>query len=266
MRALLRAGTVMLVCAPAVAALAAEPDSSQTKPAETKAAAPEIDPKAQQVLQRMSSYMAGLKNFQVVSESVDEEVLTTGPKLQTLMTSRISVHRPNEIRSEQIGPVANLAAWYDGKSLTLYCKTTNAYGTVPAPPTLDAALDMARKKYGVEAPGADLVYSNAYEGLIDGVKSGQYVGIESIDGAPVHHLAFQEDEVDWQLWVADGPNPLPVRYVITTKTVQGQPQFTARLQNWNTQAVLAPGTFTFHPPPGAKRVDALPTSCPAAKK
>jgi hypothetical protein len=84
-----------------------------------------------------------------------------------------------------------MTAWYDGKSLSLYCKTANTYGTAPAPPTIDLMLDLARNKYGIEAPGADLVYQDAYAVLTEDAKVGEYIGVEDVDGIPTHHLAFQ---------------------------------------------------------------------------
>jgi hypothetical protein len=124
---------------------------------------------------------------------------------------------------------------------------------------------MVRKKYELDAPAADLFYGRPYEGLMEGVKSGQYIGLENIDGVPCHHLAFQKSEVDWQIWVEDGPKPLPRRYVITTKTMQSQPQYTVRLAMWEPEANPPAATFAFQPPPGAKRVESLPVECPAAR-
>jgi hypothetical protein len=159
-----------------------------------------------------------------------------------------------------------MTGWYDGKALTVYCKTNNTYGTVPAPPTLGAALDMARNKYGVEAPASDLVYEDPYAVLTENAKTGKYLGVEDVGGIPAHHLAFQQDDVDWQLWVQDGPKPLPVRYVITTKTMPTQPEFTANLTAWDTQATPAADAFDAKPPAGAKRVEGLSVSCPAVKR
>jgi hypothetical protein len=223
-----------------------------------------LDPRADQALRGMSSYMSKLKSFRVDSQATDEVVLKNGEKVQSVTDSLVSVSRPNELSSIQEGPGGNLGFWYDGKKMTLYCKTNGTYATVDAPPTIDQTIDLGRAKYGLEAPGADLIYSKPYEALVENVTSSQYLGVENIDGVACDHLAFQQSDVDWQIWIQRGNQPLPRRYVITTKNVKNEPEFSAHLSNWQTQASLPAGAFAFAPPAGAKRVDQLPTSCPAA--
>jgi hypothetical protein len=218
---------------------------------------PAIDPRADQELRRMSSYLAGLDRFRVTSTAVDEVVTTSGQKLQQVSTSQVSLKRPNRLRSDRVGPFADMTFRYDGRSFSLYGKRTGMYALAPAPATLDGAIDVARDQYGLDAPGADLLLSRPYDVLMDGVTDGTYVGLEPIDGVPCHHLAFRGQDVDWQIWIQDGPEPLPRRYVITSKTVPGSPEFTVRLANWEPHAPLADQLFEFTPPPGATRIQFL---------
>lgn len=243
-----------------VAALVAGPAQGAVP---QKGPAKNIEPRAEQVLRGMSNYLAGLRTFRVESSAVDEVVLKSGQKIQQVTDSQVSVLRPNHLHSQRLGPGPNLAFWYDGKALTTYCNSDNTYSTVPAPPSLDAMIDMARAKYGIEAPGADLIFSRPYEVLTEDATSGQYIGKEIIDGVATHHLAFRAKDVDWQIWVQDGAQPLPRRYVITTKTVQGQPQFTVSLSRWEVDVGLPAAALDFQPPPGATRSDKFPVSCGA---
>ena len=96
-----------------------------------------------------------------------------------------------------------------------------------------------RKHFKVDAPGADLLYSKPYNILMEQVVSGRVIGRETIQGVPANHLAFQGEEVDFQLWIQEGNQPLPLRFVITTKNVKANPQFTVQLSNWNTQPKLS---------------------------
>ncbi len=172
------------------------------------AAAPQarkaIDPKAEQTLRQMADYMAGLKSFRVQSSAIDEVVLTSGQKLQLASESRVSVERPNRLLSEQLGSASGLAFYYDGKTMTLACKANNSYTTAPAPTTIDATIDKARKQFQIEAPGADLLYSRPYEILTEQVTGGKFIGREIIDGVATNHLAFEGEEVDWQIWIQEG--------------------------------------------------------------
>jgi hypothetical protein len=68
------------------------------------------------------------------------------------------------------------------------------------------------------------------------------------------HLAFRNDETDWQLWVRQGPEAIPCKLVITSKAVTGAPQYTLTVKEWKTDAVPADTTFSFAAPAGAQSV------------
>ncbi len=244
---------VVLLAVPAAAQGAEQPSQGVAHPA--------VEPDADRALRQMTDHLAGLQTFTVQSFSVDEVVLGNGQKIQVTNDSKVSVQRPNKLRSEQLGSGSSLRFWYDGTTMTLACGASNTYGTAPAPGTLDATIDAARKQYGIEAPGANLLYSHPYDILMEQVRSGRVIGVETVDGVAATHLAFEGDEVDWQVWIQRDSQPLPLRFVITTKTMKEQPQFTVQLSHWEPQAQLPESTFEFQPPSGATRVDSLPTSC-----
>src|SRR5262249_9273681 len=187
----------------------------------------------------------------------------TGRKIQVAAESVVYVIRPNKLRSDRIGAENGLEYFYDGKTMSLYCKDNNTYSTVPAPPTIDKAIDATRKQYKIEAPAADLLFSHPYDILTEQVKSGLFIGRETVGGVPVNHLAFEGEEVDWQIWIKEGAEPLPMRFVITTKTMKEQPQFTAQFSQWEPNAKIDDATFQFKPPPGPKAVASFPTECRA---
>ena len=70
-----------------------------------------------------------------------------------------------------------------------------------------------------------------------------------------HPLA--KAKVDWQLWVRTGGEPLPMKYVITSKWVTGAPQYSARFRDWNTKPEIGADRFVFTPPEGVKKLDQL---------
>ena len=47
----------------------------------------------------------------------------------------------------------------------------------------------------------------------------KHIGRGVIDGVECEHLAFRNQDVDWQLWVQVGAKPIPCKYVITSKAV-----------------------------------------------
>lgn len=112
------------------------------------------------------------------------------------------------------------------------------------------------------APAGDLLYANAADILMEDVVSAMVVGQGTVGGVSCRHLAFQGNQVDWQIWIKDGPQPLPCKLVITSKLQAGQPQFVVVTSDWNLAPKLAAERFRFVPPKGAIKVDFLP---PAGK-
>ncbi len=61
-------------------------------------------------------------------------------------------------------------------------------------------------------PGADLLLSNAYKALVDGVLEAKHIGRGVVDGVECEHLAFRNLDTDWQLWVEVGDRPSPASW------------------------------------------------------
>ena len=230
-----------------------------------KAKAPDIEPKAVEVLKQMCDYLKNLQQFSVQAEITEDVLLTSGQRIQYARSVEASVRRPDRLRAESVGDTDNRQMVYDGKTITLLDRTKNFYTTIPAPPELDAALEHAIQSFNLRAPLADLIYTKAYEYLTEGALSGFYVGLSKVQGVPCHHLAFREKDIDWQIWIEDSPTPVPRKFLITDKTAQGL-QFTAVFTKWNTSPQLEESLFTFVAPEKAEKIDILPAAAPASPK
>jgi hypothetical protein len=213
-----------------------------------------IDPRAEAALKHMTNYLTGLRSMRVDTTTIDEKVATTGQKIQEVKESRVEMKRPNGLAIERNGPMGRVLFRYDGKRFVLYGIGRNIYASGPAPATIDAAIDEARDRFGIDAPAGDLIATDSYQSLLDGVTEGRYVGLEPVGGVMTHHLAMRKGTTDYQLWIKDGPEPVPVRYVITSRDLQGAPQFTLELHNFEANVALSDGGFTLNPPPGATQV------------
>jgi hypothetical protein len=119
-------------------------------------------------------------------------------------------------------------------------------------------LDFARSTLDIVAPAGDLLYANAYDILMDGVTQSLVVGKSVIEGVRCDQLAFRAPHVDLQVWVQEGAQPLPRRFVITTRDLPNAPQFAVTMTRWNLQPSFNARTFTFVPPSGARKVEFLP--------
>lgn len=224
-----------------------------------------IDPQAEKLLRRMSDYLASRQQFTAKAESTLEVVLTSGQKLQYDSPATLSVSRPNRLHAHRKGDIANQEFFYDGKTLTLYNPRENLYATTAAPPTVDETLDFAREKLDIIAPAAELFYKNAAERMLKESTSGFVVGPSVVASVKCTHLAFRGAEVDWQIWIEDGDKPLPRKFILTSKKVAGEPQFTVIIRNWDVAPKLTNQEFSFTPPKGAKKIEFLRLSAETAK-
>lgn len=224
------------------------------------AQAQELDPNATEVLQFMSDYLAETEAFSVNADIDFEIIARTGQKLQFSSYATMVMQRPTGLFIQRRGPLADAEIFFNGSQITLFGRRINAYTQIPLSGTIDDAIRTVETETGLSFPGADLLFSNPYEVLSEGVESSTYLGTAYIDGIEVHHLAFREADVDWQLWVQTGDRPLPMKYVITTKWLTGAPQYEIRLRDWNTNPRIPRNRFTFTAPAGATHLEALPPS------
>jgi hypothetical protein len=226
--------------------------AADVKPTDAK---PVIDPSADKVLKRMGDYLAQAPFFSVNAEVWQDIQLGSGQQIQAGRTIDLQVRRPDRFHAEVHSTRRNRGLFYDGKSITLFNRVQNFYGSVPAPATLDQALDTASEHFGIAMPLEDLVVSDPYQSAMQKIVSGRDIGPVTVLGIPCEHLAFSLGTVDWQIWIEDGAKPVPRKIVITYKDEEGTPEYTAIFSNWDFQTKLPDFLFTFEPPAGASKID-----------
>jgi len=210
-----------------------------------------IDPVAARVLRTMGGYLQHAERFRFRVDEVSDRIEDNGARTQYEVYSDVAVHRPNRLRADSRGDAGREAIFYDGHSLTVMDFQTMDYRRSVVPDSIDAALDYAAQKLGLTAPLEDLVYSDPYKVLIENVQQGEYLGVQQVRGQSAHHLRFTQQTIDWQIWVADNWEPVPLKVVISYKSEPGQPQFIAWLSDWNFSPYLPDSLFDFAAPPGA---------------
>lgn len=223
----------------------------------TQARAQTVDPAAVQILQRTMDYLASLQQFSVHTHNTIEEVLVSGQKIQFDYSNGLTVQRPNKLLAKRHGDIVDQSFSYDGKTLTLYNASHNFYASVPAPDSIEAMLDYARESLGIIAPASDLLYRNAFPLMMDHVFAAMIIGKAVIGGVKTDHLVFSRPDVDFQIWVPESGDPLPLKYVVTDRLNFGQPSTTVVMSNWNVTPKLTDSIFSFLPPKDAIQTDFL---------
>lgn len=214
-----------------------------------------IDAEANKILSAMTANLKALPALGA-DYDVDHEIITLeGQKIQYSASGSIALDRTKGFRVTRKGPFADVEVIFDGKTISLDGRGMNVYTQIESPgPSIEAATGEFRASTGLDAPGADLLASDPYAVLTDGVTEGTVIGSAFVGGVECDHLAFRTDVVDWQIWISKGDKPLPRKYVITTKWVTGAPEYSLRLSNWKTDGIDA-AQFVFSPPAGAKKLE-----------
>jgi hypothetical protein len=215
---------------------------------------PAIDEKADTLLHQACDLLASAKQFTFDAHCLTDQILPSGQKVQFARNQQVAVRRPGMIRASIEGDLDSVEFWYDSKHFGLYDKNSNTQSTTDAPPTIDAMLDVLADKYQVAFPLADLLVSDPYKSLMSRARSGVYLGTGHVFDTICHHLAFRQDEIDWEIWIDAGPQPLLRKLVITYTDSPACPQYTAFFSKWDLSASLPDDQFVFAVPAGAKEV------------
>ena len=219
--------------------------------------APKLEPKADQCLKAMSSYLAGLKTYSFQVEEFFDEVQEDGRKIQLGNQRRMSVSRPDKVFGEDEGDTASSLFYYDGKTATVFDRGQKTYATVKVPDTIDAMLDDLHERFDTHQTLADFLFADPYKVFTEHVQSGTYVGLNYVGKVKCHHLAFRQKILDWQIWIDAGDQPLPRKLVITFKRQVDEPQYIALIHRWDVNPKLSDDLFEFQPPEGVRKVDFL---------
>ena len=219
-----------------------------------------LDSDADKILQSMSSYLGSLTAFSM-NVDVDNEIISNdGQKIQLSSFETVIMERPGKFRVHRKGMFGDVTFLFDGKTLTVYGKTLNAYVLKEVSGTTDDAIRAVEMDTGLSVPGADLLFSDPYAILSAELESSAYIGVAYVNGIECHHLAFRKAKVDLQLWVQTGSEPFPMKYVITSKWATGAPQYEVRLREWNPKPRIKAGEFSFSVPNGARRLEIIPVN------
>jgi hypothetical protein len=210
---------------------------------------------ASKILRAMSDYVAKQKSVSATFDT-DVEVITNDlQKIQFASSGKLQMVRPDKLWVSRMGGYTDVDLVFDGSKTALLGRNNNMFTEISSPGSVEQLVDRLRDEFQVVIPGADLLLGSSYERLMDGVIDAKHVGQGVIDGIDCEHLAFRNMDTDWQIWIEAGPNPIPRKYVITSKAVASAPQYTLRIKNWSTDAQVSADAFAFKAPAEARKVD-----------
>ena len=231
---------------------------STTVPVETRAEPLTVDPAATEILKRMTDYLGSLKQFSLQAQNSLEDILPTGHRVDLDISADVIVSRPNKLRSERKGDLVNQIFYYDGKDLVLYNPTFNVYAAETVPDTFEGLFKYMYESLGFAVPVSDLIYSDAYPLLMQDVHYAAVLDKTYIGGIKCDHLLFSRPGVDFQIWVSEGPKPLPLKYVVTDTATSGHLSISTLMTDWDVEPGVADDQFIFVPPKGVQAINFMP--------
>jgi hypothetical protein len=210
---------------------------------------------ARELLDSMARFVAGLPGLQVQLVGSYDAVQASGRKIEFGEVRSLALARPDRLRVEQLRSdgSADLLV-FDGRLMSVFDGSAGVYAQAPQPEWLDDALVYFVRDLGMQLPLAAMLSTRFPDEMARRAQALEYVEYTEILPVPAHHIAGQTSAVDFQVWIADGDRPVPLRIVLTYRDEPGQPQFRVQFVNWRTDVPTDAGLFAFTAPEGARQI------------
>jgi hypothetical protein len=222
------------------------------------AAAAEQDPDAKAILLTMANFLAKAPAFSVTMRSGYDAIQADGQYIEFGERRRVLLQRPDRVRVEVERSDGDRGmVLFDGKGITVFKADDNVFARVEKPGTVDSALVYLVRDLQLTMPMARMFHTGFPQEMEKLLTAISYVEEDALFDVPTDHLAVRSAEVDMQVWIAQGEQPLPRRVILTYKNAPGQPQFRADLSDWDLSPKVAADSFTFTPPAGAEQIPFL---------
>jgi hypothetical protein len=202
---------------------------------------------AHAILQRTCDFLGAATSFVAEVDLEMDRYLQAGDKVAVSAQCTVRVRQPDRLAVETKGAADDTHVVYDGANFTVQDRRVPKTTVVGAPPRLEDAIPGAKAEVDIVIPFGDLLQRDAFDTLSTAIQTADYVGIRKVDGVDYHHLAFSQDNVDWQLWVLTGDQPLPMRAVVQYKQAAKAPRYVWKVKQWTLEPPLPDSTFVLPP-------------------
>ena len=222
-------------------------------------------PKPEDVLRKMSDYLGNLPAFGCrMVATLDIKPAKEDP-VQQLTKMTVRLQRPNRLALIVDEGKMGLTIVSDGKQLTQYLAVLKRYAVHEAPAAFAEMMDVGvQLKPTILGSQGSLIPTGGddyFKRLTAGVTSSKYIGTDKVGGVQCHHLRFGEKRFDWDIWIADGKQPIVEQIVVDMSKQFADEKatvtYTVAFSDWNVAPKFTDADFTFKPPAGAEEADEL---------
>jgi hypothetical protein len=241
--------TVFLSTTAADAQAASPKAKKSSKAAKTPSAPPvpqpnfTLEPKAIDILKSACSRLAAAKSMTFTAVVSYESPSRLGTPLVYTTTSDVALQRPDKLRVITAGDGPASEFYYDGKVMMALEPAANLVAVADAPATIDATLQAAYDSAAIYFPFTDVIVTDPYKDIAEGLKLAFYIGQSKIvGGTTTDMIAFANDDVFIQMWVgAEDKLPRRVRAVFRQDAARMRHQ--VELENWQLDTTVAAEAF-----------------------
>jgi hypothetical protein len=227
---------------------------------------PAIEPAALAMLKAASERLAGAKSMSFTAVTTYESPARNGQPLYYTTLSNVLLARPDELRVITPGDGPASEFYYDGKTMTAYAPAANLVAIAAAPPSVDAMLRVSFEKAAIYFPFGEVVVSDPYRNLSQGLTSAFVVGQSMVVGGTITDMvAIANANVQAEIWIGikDGL-PRMIRAIYPKDP--GKSRYEIEFSNWRLDPPVTPADFASARAAAAPRMDfARPDALPAAK-
>lgn len=223
-----------------------------------------LEPKAIEILKAASSRLAAAHSMTFTADISYESPTRQGPPLVYVTQSNVTMVRPNKLRVITPGDGPASEFYYDGKTMMAYSPAENLVAVADAPPTVDETLEAAFNTAGIYYPFTDVIVTDPYKDLADGLTLAYYVGESHVvGGITTDVVAYITNGVFVQAWIgADDKLPRILRAIYLDDKLQQRHILV--LTNWKLDPDVAPDVFGTPAAASAKHINfAHPSAAPS---
>jgi hypothetical protein len=214
---------------------------------------PAIQPAALAILKATSDKLAAATALRFTAVTTYESPATNGQPLYYATLSKVTMQRPNKLRviTPGDGPASDFL--YDGTDMLAYLPGADLVAIAAAPATVDETIDAAEQQAALFFPFTEVIVSNPYAALADGLSTAFVVGQSHVVGDTITDIvAVTNANVQAEIWIGvdDG---LP-RMIRATYKDPARSSYSVEFSDWQINPALTSDDFTSLPAKTAKKI------------
>lgn len=213
-----------------------------------------IEPRAVDILKGASARLAAARSMTFTAVVSYESPSRLGPPLVYSTKSQVTLQRPDKLKVVTSGDGPPSEFYYDGKAMMALAPAENLVAVADAPPTIDAALQKAYDTAAIYFPFTDVIVTDPYKDIAEGLKTAFYIGQSIVVGnTTTDMVAYVTGDVFVQAWIGT-QDKLPRRIYAVYLNDRTRLRHVLELSNWELDAAIPATAFVSASAASAARI------------